>query len=194
MSKDLVIEVSAVEAGHPEDLGWAKRVEELQLNALPNIRATAERWAASLTGLLGAVGLAALLNGTDEFDKLNDTAQAWSKGAFFAAAVVALLATLFAVAAAQGTSRRVFLPGAGTFREASEEAVEKAVGQLRASRWLAALAVASTLLAAAWLWWGGSDPTDSRLIRVEGCTASAGASATEDEINVPEFVVRCRQR
>lgn len=194
MSKEPVIEVSAVEPGRPEDLAWAKRVEDLQLDALPNIRTSAERWAASLTGLLGVVGFAALLNGPEKFDKLSSTAELWSKGAFFTAALLALAATLCAVAAAQATSRRVFLPSVGTVQEASQQAVETAVIQLRASRWLAALAVASTLVAAAWLWWGSPDAKKSRVVEVEGCTSPAGASVEQNSKIPPELVIRCRPR
>lgn len=157
--RPLTIEVGAVTAGEPGDITRAEQAKALQADALPKIRATAERWAASLTGLMAAVSLAALLRGPGLFDELAPTAQTWGKAFFFAAAIIGLFATGLAVHAAQQTSRRVFLPTAEAIQEAVDDVVEKAVAALWLSRLLATIAVVAAVAAAAWLWWGPVDPS-----------------------------------
>lgn len=154
------IKVEQITASQPGDAAWAKRMEELQADALPKIRAIAERWAMTLTGLTAAISLAALLRGPAVFGDLSAGAQTWGKACFFLAAVLALGATALAVAAAQQTSRKVLLPTAGAIQEELDEAVEDAVARLRLSRLLATLAVVAALASAAWLWWGPTEPVE----------------------------------
>jgi len=170
MSGDgISVDVIEVRAGEAFDLAWAKRAEQLQLEALPTVRGSAERWAAALTGLLGAVAIASVLGGPGKFDTISGSAQSLGKAALYLAAVLALLAVGFALRAAQVTSKRLLVPSAGSFREASEEAVASAVAGLTLSRWLAALAIVATLIAGGCLWWGEQEKPAPRQVEVRGC-------------------------
>jgi hypothetical protein len=188
--RPIKVTVESVEAASPQDLAWAKKAQTLELEALPAVRATAERWAAALTGLLGAVGLAAVLNGADAYDGLQATAQAWAKGTFFAAAALNLLAAAAAIAAAQLTTRRVHLATTGTYQKFARDAVESAVRRLQVSRWCAAAAVACTVASGAILWWGDTT-TETKVVTVRGCGALAPGPDLKDD-DAPALEIVCR--
>ncbi len=190
-SPPLTVEVEQVSAGEPIDLAWAKRVEQLQLDALPAIRASAERWAGALTALLGAVGLAALINGPGRFDGLEGSSELVGKTSFLLALVLSLIASGLAVSAAQVTSKRLLLPTLGAYRDAIEEAVSTAVTCIRISRWLALAAVLATLVAGLTLWLGDASQPATKSILIRGCAGVEGSSSFKAP---PETVVRCVPR
>lgn len=172
------------------DRRWAAKARDLELEALPNIRAAAERWAASLTGLLGVVGLAAVIEGAKTFDGLKQPWQFLGELAFFAAAVVALIAAVFAVRAAGEVTPKVFLPGGDSLRKVSSGAVEKAVNRLATSRTLAAIAVSLVLLSSMMLWWGASDDKKPTVIDATGTTLCAAGASGGTSTNA-QYAVRC---
>src|SRR4051812_13016645 len=90
-----------------EDRWWAEKAAELQRDALPSLRTSAEKWAATLTGVLSVVGLAALIEGADTFDDLQDLEQTLAKLAFFGAGVLALVATGLAAQAAHQSGKKL---------------------------------------------------------------------------------------
>jgi hypothetical protein len=188
--KPLKVDVEDVSVGRPIDLAWAKRADQLQLESLPTIRTSAERWAGTLTGLLGAVGIATILDGPDRFNTLSSGAETVSKAAFSVAAVLTLVGAGLAIVAAQSTSRRVLLPAAGSYREASEEAVRSATRCLTASRWLVALAVVATLVAGGCLWWGDRDESSTQRVDVRGCLATR-TQGQGSVMRSPDLIVRC---
>jgi hypothetical protein len=174
------------------DRKWMAKSEELELNALPTIRGAAEKWAASLTGILGAVGVAALLDGAKEFDGVRDPEQTIGKLVFFAAVLSALWATKHAIQAAQMATPRVFLPGGSALRSASGTAVESAVKHLKSSRTFAAVAVVLVLLAAAVVWWGRGTDSKPTVIEIRGstlCENGGGQRGKPDES--AKYVLQC---
>ena len=187
----LRVEVENVSVGRPIDLAWAKRADQLQLESLSTIRTSAERWAGTLTGLLGAVGIASILDGPDRFNDLSSAAETISKAAFSVAAVLTLIGAGLAIVAAQSTSRRILLPTAGSYQEASEEAVRSATRCLTASRWLVALAVVATLIAGGCLWWGDRDEPSARRVDVRGCLATS-TQGQPNATRPPDLIVRCQ--
>lgn len=177
-----------------EDQAWADKARDLQLQALPNIRAAAEKWAASLTGILGAVGLAALLGGPHQFANLEEPFGWIGKVVFFGAALLALCATKHAVQAAQEVTPRVFLPSGSALREASNTGVASAVRHLRCSRLLAAIGVTLVLVAAFVVWWGPKSAPNPTTIEVQGSALCRGGPATPARAKGSEgisYVVRC---
>jgi hypothetical protein len=140
-----------------ENLAWAKEALRLEVAALPAVRASAERWTASLGAVLGGVGLGALLRGPGDFDQLAGTPSALGKVCFIAAVVAGCAATASAAVAAQVTRVRVLLPGGATFRVAAQRATSRAFRLLRASQILAGAAVVLLLLAVGILWWGNHE-------------------------------------
>ena len=176
----------------PVDRRWAEKAIEREFEALPAIRGLAEKWAASLTSILGVVGLAALLEGADTFDKLDSPWRQIAEWSFIVAAVAALLAMAMAVAAAQGTSQRTFVPGGSALREYAETSVDSALRQLARSRWLAAFAATLVLAAAGCLWLGEEKEGKPTVIEVHGTEfcATLGAAAGEASEDA-SIVVRC---
>jgi hypothetical protein len=193
---DKPLKVTRVGPADDRDLAWQKKANELELEALPTLRGTAEKWAASLSGILAAVGLAVLLDGPELFNKLDDSPEKIAKGALFAAVVLGLIATLFATYAAQGTSKRIFLPGSGSLRELSQKAVENAARALLISRIVALAAVIATLVSAWTLMWGAKDPPESKVTEIEvvGCSelgAGDEAALETGSSSEPAYRIRC---
>jgi hypothetical protein len=174
------------------DQRWAEEADKRELEALPSIRGLAEKWAASLSGALGVVGLAALIEGADTFDRLDEPWRAIGQCGFVLAAVLALVATALAVLAAQGTAKRTFVPGGSALRDYAESAVDKALKLLAVSRWLAVGAVFSVIVAAGCLWFGAEKPGEPTTIEVHGsgelCAPAAHVGATSGDADI---VVRC---
>jgi hypothetical protein len=171
---------------------WAEAASKLEISALSDVRGLAEKWAAALTSALAVVGLAALIEGAKTFDKLDDPWKGLAKLSFVVAAVLALIATALATLAAQGTSKRVFIPGGSAIREYATTAVETALGFISASRWLAGAAAAAVLLAAGLLWFApraGSEPTVVEIQGSQLCPAGATIVRTSDA----DYVIRCRR-
>jgi len=180
-----------VVVGRPELLTWDAKARELQLEALPTLRASAERWAGSLTAILGAVSLAALLKGPEVFDGLVTGAADAGKVLFFGAAGLALLATALAAIAAQETSKKIAYPETGEALRMSVKAkVDTVRLELAASRWLAAAAVVAAFGSAAVLFWGEtseSKPTEVSISNCEGL--GAPITPEDDEASVQ---IRCQ--
>jgi hypothetical protein len=176
-----------------EDRRWAEKSGELELESLSSIRGLAEKWAASLTGVLGVVGLAALFESAGKFDSLDSPWKAIAQVCFTVAIVLGLIAAALAILAAQGAAKRVFVPGGTALRLYSQAAVDSALGLLKASRWIAAVAALLVLAAGYCLWFGDhkqGSPTVIELPRggqlcPPGTTAAVGKSDAD-------FVVRCR--
>lgn len=164
--RNLIVEVADVQAGQPGDMEWAKRMSELHGGALAAVRATADRWTAVLTALLGVAGAVSLLQGPVAFEKLEPGTAAFAKGIAFGAAVLTLSALGCAIAAGQHASREYFLPTTGAVQEEFDVALEHTLGWLFRSRVLAATAIALALTSAALLWWGETEPRSPQKIEL----------------------------
>jgi hypothetical protein len=150
------------------DRAWDDRARTLQLDALTSVRASAERWAATLAVLLAGAGLAALLKGPGAFEKLTPFARDGGKLAFFGGVVAGLAAVGLAGMAAQGVARRVFLPGGSSWRKQSDAAIKTAVCRLRWSRVCAFVALTAVSAAAGALWWGQVEDKLYLKVRLSG--------------------------
>jgi hypothetical protein len=175
-----------------EDRRWAQKGAELELESLTNIRGLAEKWAASLTGALGVVGLAALFEGADKFAKLDEPWKTVAQVSFTVSIVLALLATILSIAAAQGAAKRAFIPGGTALRQYSRDAVDAALEALKWSRILAAVAVAGVLIAGYCLWFGDRAKGSATVIELpkgsELCPATAASPPESDA----DYVIRCK--
>lgn len=140
---------------------WHEQALKLRLTALPTLRASAERWAAGLTTLLGGAGLLAALFGPERFEQLASPYEALAKGLFFAAAVLAAVATGAALVASSVAARRVFLATGPAFQAMNRAAVRTTLKRLSLSRWSAAASVLLLLCAAAIVYFGPRDPSTS---------------------------------
>jgi len=184
--------VGEVEAVTDSDRRWAVKARELELEALPNIRFAAEKWATNLTGLLGVVGLAAVIEGANVFDGLRQPWQTVGQAAFFGAALIALVATGAAIWAATEATPKVFLPGGDILRATSRAAVENAVKRLALSRVLAGVAVSFVFVSAACLWWGEESKGRPKIVDATGTALCGPGSARAPKPPAgTDFALRC---
>jgi hypothetical protein len=143
------------------DAAWQRRAEELQFSALPGIRATAERWAATVGSLTGIFAIAAIIKGPSDITAVRGGLDllglhlSWSvaAGILVAAALAcASAAVVLAAMAAQGTPRRFRFTGIELRRLIPRETIQ-AARQLRASRILAVSAIPLLGLATGIIWY-----------------------------------------
>lgn len=142
----------------PSDVRWAQRVEDLEFDALSNVRSTAEKWAATLAAIIGLGGTIIFVKGRDDVSRLTTGYQLVIAVVIFAALVTALVATVFAALAAQGTPREVAWPSPGELRKWQRDEARKAIGHLRTSRILAVVVVALLAIAVGLTWFGAAKP------------------------------------
>lgn len=165
------------------DRRWQRKAEELRLGALSAARASAERWAGSLTAILGAVSLAALLEGPEKFNALTPTWEAIGKGAFFVAAAAGLAALWLAATTARVARLKTYLPTGPELKRTSNAAVSSALNKLAWSQRFAAIAVVLALVAAFCLWWGKQDPAapapSAPSVSAAGCPDPVATGSTD---------------
>jgi hypothetical protein len=137
------------------DLEWETRLERLEFDILNRVRSAAEKWATSLGAILALSGTIFVVKGRDDVTKLADEYQAAVFIALVIALVVAAGATYLAALAAQGTPARLEnWPTGAELRDWELKRAAEAQTQLKASRWLASVAVLGALLAVGLTWFG----------------------------------------
>jgi hypothetical protein len=141
-----------------EDEQWEKAAGDYATAALPRVRASAERWVAGLGALLAALGVGAIVKGSERFDELVSGARSAGKFFFMVAIAAALLAFGLAAWASVVTSKRLFIPAGPAIREATEKAVESAVKKLRCSLIAFSVSLVSLLASASFLIYGHKVP------------------------------------
>jgi hypothetical protein len=94
----------------PDQIRWDERHQALEFESLPNIRATAKQWAASIGAVTGVFGLVALIKGREDIGELGE----WWARIVYVLILLALLAALGAIVsaalAAQGTPQELGSP------------------------------------------------------------------------------------
>lgn len=143
----------------PEDEAWNEVAVTWQVEALPAVRASAERWTAGISTLLGGAGVGMLLAGPGRFADLQSPYEAVSKALFFTAAGAALLALACAIVASTATSRTLFLLSGSALRHASRRALRKATRTMTVSRVATWLALILLLASAALLFFAPTTST-----------------------------------
>jgi len=142
----------------PAERAASRRRRQLEQEALPAARATAEKWAATTAVIFTALGFATIIQGRKQILALASGWEDWAAAAFLTAFALALLSILSAAWAAQGASplRALKLPDAQIVDYEFTRA--RKVGQgLAASRLLAALAIAGVLTGLGLLFYAPSD-------------------------------------
>jgi hypothetical protein len=145
----------------PSDVRWAQRVDDLQFDALTRVRATAEKWAASLAAILGVAGTVLLVKGRADITTLETGYQVLVAVVIFAALVVAVVATFYAALAAQGTPKDVNWPTGQKLRRWEREQALSAISRLKTSRVLSIIAIGLVVLAVGLTWFGEARPASA---------------------------------
>lgn len=125
---------------------WEQQAEELQLNALQRVQATAEKWAGSISALLALFSAVAVVKGPQDLSKMPEPYPVLLALVIGAAVVLAVIAAGAALLAAQGTPEKVPLPTGERLRAWSRNEERTARRRLFWSRWLTVAAL--VLLAA----------------------------------------------
>jgi hypothetical protein len=135
----------------PLDLEWEERVHQAQFEALPTLRTTADKWAATVGALVGLFGTAALVAGPKVIADVNPPARGWLAVLVVLTVAVAATAVGLASLAAQGGSQSI-IPTGPEYRRLMGDEVHRARNLLMASRWITIVGVlgllAATLLVA----------------------------------------------
>ncbi len=137
----------------PDERKWALRAQELHFTELDRLKVTAEKWATSLTAILGAFGAVALIKGPDTIADLEPSLQYWTGGVLALAIACGLISIFLAAFAAQGIPSRQWLTGLGV-RERYAEMTEKAAKRLHWSRLVVIPAVLLTGASIGLTWYG----------------------------------------
>jgi hypothetical protein len=156
-----------------DDLRWAERADMLELETLPRLRTTAERWTATLGAILGLTGSIFALKGRDDVSALTSGGQALVGVLLLVAFVLGVAGTFLAARAAQGTPRKVAWPNGAKLRRWELEEALLAQRCLRASRILALATVVLVAGAVAVTWFGdrdaaAADPSTLLVLRDDG--------------------------
>lgn len=140
-----------------QDGAWEEAARRWEVEALPTIRASADRWAGGLAVLLGGSGIGILLAGPDALTPLAHCYESWAKGLLFAAGVVATAALGAALLAGGVTTKTLFLVSGPSLRRVNRETAKKATRQLAVSRWATVVALALLISVAALLFFAPHD-------------------------------------
>jgi hypothetical protein len=138
------------------DAKWEERAEELSFDALPNVRATAEKWAGTIATVLAIFGIVTLVKGPQDVTKVEGSFwlaanETWTIVLLGIAVACAVLATLLAASAAYGQPADFRFVGEEVRRLYREEA-RSAASKLRTSRRLAVAAVIFLAVAVGVTW------------------------------------------
>lgn len=161
----------ALPAG-PLDQLWEQKAIELQVEALPQARKSAERWAATVSAVIGAASLAAVVKRPEDVSTLTGWGQSAVAAALLVAVIAAVTAVISAATAAQESLTRLRPFTGDVLRQWSEEEVQKVKGRLLLSRVASVAAVIALVAAAAVTWFGPRQPTAGtfRVIESSGTT------------------------
>lgn len=140
------------------DLQWEERVEALQFDALDRVRATAEKWAASLAAILALFGTVLVVKGREDINALKEEWQIAVGVLLLLGLLSAAYATWEAAQAAQGTPREIHRMTGSSLRTYELHRARAAAKQLRTSRLFTWAAVVCLVLAVGCTWFGEVDP------------------------------------
>lgn len=135
---------------------WQDEADDLRHTALQDIRASAEKWASSISALIGVFSVVAFVKGRDTFANLEPAARNASAALVIAATVCAASAVALAAFAAQGWPRTFDVLSGDVLANWYQRQLGRAVWSFRISRFLA-LASAIVLVSAVTLTWFGSE-------------------------------------
>ncbi|MEU8078792.1 hypothetical protein AB0B31_25555 [Catellatospora citrea] len=139
----------------PDDIRWEERAAELAFNELPNLRAAAERWVASLSAVIGVFGVVLVVKGPSDISRIESDLGYVLAGILLAGAVAAALtAIIVGIFAAQGSPRNVETYSGPYIRTRYRREARTAARLLTCSRVAAIVAVVLLGAAIGTTWYG----------------------------------------
>jgi hypothetical protein len=158
-----------------EERKWNRRFEEAEEASLTNIHAAAEKWAGTISALVGVFSIAGLIKGREDIDTLSDGTKLLVAILIGIALLLAFIAIYKAALAAQGVTGRVWT--VAEFDEKYKKAVEDAAGRLKWSRLLVIPATLVLAIAVGFTWFGptkGANKETSAVVVRRGGAAVCG--------------------
>jgi hypothetical protein len=156
-SKSFAIsEVEFISQATEEDRLLQQRAEEQALETLSRIRASSEKWGATIAAVFGAFGFATFIQGRKQIKGLTHVFEIVAGGVLLAAFLLAVVAIVLAAVAAQGTPREVAVTGP-ELRVIEQRDALRARRRLTWSRASLGLALILLVTALAFLWYAPSD-------------------------------------
>jgi hypothetical protein len=137
----------------PIEEKWGEQAVKLEVGMVESIRASAEKWGASISTLTALVGASTVFGSGEAIAKLSDEAQRWVWAGFAVATVSAVVAVYLAAIAAQGVPKLQTYDAQNVY-EASLTKSEQAAGWLWWSRLLIFPAMLGFGVAASFLTFG----------------------------------------
>lgn len=134
----------------PSQKAWAEAAIKAQVGSLDAVRSTAEKWAGTVTALLGVFGTVAVATGTTTLDKFPDSAQLWVVLATALAGIAAIISIVTAAQAAQGATVKLSNFTTSAFRAQVFKSTDAALGKLRVSQ-ISGIAAAAIVFAGSML-------------------------------------------
>jgi lysylphosphatidylglycerol synthetase-like protein (DUF2156 family) len=148
------------------DLRWEDRADELELQALDQVRSAAEKWAASLAAILGLFGALLVVKSREDISRLTSGFEIAVACLLLIGFCAAAYATWQAALAAQGTPEDLRWPTGPGLRRWELERAREAKQQLRRSRQSIWLAVIALVLAIGLTWFGKSERASAERVQL----------------------------
>jgi hypothetical protein len=144
-----------------EDVLWYERARQFEVEALPRVRESAQRWAATLAAITGVFGVATLVKGPTDLTKISDPT--WANRAAFSVIIALLLAAAATYCAyrAQGLPTRAPVGEVAKFRNKYRSEIQHAAWWLLGSQVAAVATVILVALSVAITWSGTPRPFET---------------------------------
>jgi hypothetical protein len=156
-----ISEVQFISQATEEDRLIQQRAEQQTVEALSIIRATAEKWAATIAAVFTALGFVTFIQGREQIRALGHVFEIVAGGAVLAAFSLAAIAIVLAALAAQGTPRETAVTGP-ELRFIEQREALRARKRLTRSRASLGFALILVIVALGFLWYSPGDKKKSQ--------------------------------
>jgi hypothetical protein len=165
----------------PIDQRWYDIVEQQELGLLDRVRGSAEKWAGTLTALVGLLGFTALVKGPTDVAALTPVGGIIVGVALLVAFLLAVAAMMLAALAAQGVPARLKNRG-DTVRAAHIRAAKRAGKRLTLSRYLSLCFLGTLAFAIGYTWYGerATQPAGQTVTIQQSGVTLCGTLRTDD--------------
>lgn len=167
------LEFTSTRAWTAQDGVWEEAARRWEVEALPALRAAADRWAGGLAILLGGSGVGILLGGPEKLAPIAHCYEGWAKGFLFGAGATATFALLMALLAGGAATKTLFLISGPALRRVNREQVKTAAKRLNVARWATVAALALLLSSAGLLFFAPQDRAGDVSTRESATTSPA---------------------
>jgi hypothetical protein len=167
------------------DQAWDKAAADTLVGQLSSVRGTAEKWAGTVTALVGVFSTVAVVTGADALEDLSQQTRIVVVALIVLAGLAALASIWKSAAAAQGSFTRLTNWNGDSFRDASNTKIGQAITDLNRSRVAGVVAAALVFVVSVISLVAGAAPTASsptNVLVIDDGVLRCGALGTVDGI------------